>query len=67
MREEERSDGEISAIEWYTVLACFKLGIALDGTYARACAGKASAETGERLHSLAVGLFERAQRLIEKR
>ncbi|MBX9640141.1 MAG: phosphotransferase family protein, partial [Mycobacteriaceae bacterium] len=32
---------DLSHITWYTVLACFKLGIVIEGTLARACAGKA--------------------------
>ncbi|WP_336962680.1 phosphotransferase family protein [Sphingobium aquiterrae] len=54
---------DLSAVDWYLVLACFKLGILLEGTYARACAGKAPRDIGERLHGRAVALFERAERL----
>ncbi|MGE4323135.1 MAG: phosphotransferase family protein [Sphingobium sp.] len=57
------SDRDLSAIGWYRVLACFKLGILLEGTYARACAGKANAATGDMLHATALQLFERAGRL----
>lgn len=32
---------DLSQITWYAVLACFKLGIVIEGTLARACAGKA--------------------------
>ena len=56
----ERSDRELSAIDWYVVLACFKLGIVLEGTHARACAGKAPRAVGDRLHAMAVRLFRRA-------
>ena len=31
-----------------SVLACFKLGILLEGTFARACAGQADMRLGER-------------------
>lgn len=55
---------DCAAIEWYHALACFKLGILLEGTHARACAGKAPRETGDKLHGRAVALFERAARLI---
>ena len=41
-----------------------KLGILLEGTHARACAGKAPRETGDKLHGRAIHLFERAQALI---
>jgi aminoglycoside phosphotransferase (APT) family kinase protein len=57
-----QSTRDLSAIDWYAVLACFKLGIILEGTHARACAGAATRETGDALHVHAVGLFERAGR-----
>ncbi|MBJ7328336.1 MAG: phosphotransferase family protein [Solirubrobacteraceae bacterium] len=62
-RYAEHSSRDLSAIDWYTVMACFKLAIILEGTHARACAGKANADVGDLLHSIAVGLFERAQGL----
>lgn len=55
---------DMSHIEWYGVLACYKLGIILEGTYARACEGKAPKETGDMLHASTVGLFNRALRWI---
>jgi aminoglycoside phosphotransferase (APT) family kinase protein len=59
-RYRERSARDLSAIEWYGVLACYKLGIILEGTHARACAGKAPKPTGDILHATTVALFERA-------
>jgi aminoglycoside phosphotransferase (APT) family kinase protein len=59
-RYRERSTRDLGAIEWYAVLACYKLGIILEGTHARACAGKADRATGDLLHATTVGLFERA-------
>jgi aminoglycoside phosphotransferase (APT) family kinase protein len=56
---------DLSHITWYTVLACFKLGIVLEGTLARACAGKAPKEVGDLLHATTVQLFEQALTLIE--
>lgn len=53
-------DRDLSAIVWYEVLACFKLGIILEGTHARAAAGKAPRATGDRLHALTLALFARA-------
>lgn len=61
------SSRDLTAITWYTVLACFKLGIVLEGTLARAYAGKAPREVGEQLHAAAVRLFERAQVLTDSR
>jgi len=56
---------DLSHITWYTVLACFKLGIVLEGTQARASAGKAPKEVGELLHQATVQLFEQALTLME--
>jgi aminoglycoside phosphotransferase (APT) family kinase protein len=63
-RYAERSERDLSAIHWYAVLACYKLGIILEGTHARAAAGKAEAATGDRLHAQTLGLFRRALRWI---
>ena len=38
----------------------YRLGIILEGTHARACAGKAPKATGDLLHATTVALFERA-------
>jgi aminoglycoside phosphotransferase (APT) family kinase protein len=56
---------DLSHITWYTVLACFKLGIVIEGTLARACAGEAEKEVGDQLHAATVHLFERALTLID--
>jgi hypothetical protein len=61
MRREMRV---LSAIAWYTVLACFKLGIVLEGTHARAAGGKAPIATGDLLHAVTLGLFARARSVI---
>ncbi|KAA8939286.1 MAG: phosphotransferase family protein, partial [Mycobacterium sp.] len=50
---------------WYTVLACFKLGIVIEGTLARACAGKAPREVGDQLHAATLRLFEQALTLMD--
>jgi aminoglycoside phosphotransferase (APT) family kinase protein len=59
-----RSDRDLSALTWYTVLACFKLGIVLEGTYARAFGAAAPRSVGDRLHQSAVVVFDRADALI---
>jgi aminoglycoside phosphotransferase (APT) family kinase protein len=59
-RYAERSTRDMSAIDWYTVFACFKCGIILEGTYARACAGKADKGVGDVLHAITLALFARA-------
>jgi aminoglycoside phosphotransferase (APT) family kinase protein len=53
--------------DWYLVLACYKLGILLEGTHARACAGKAPKAIGDVLHAQTIALFERATRLLSGR
>ncbi|OBI42737.1 aminoglycoside phosphotransferase [Mycobacterium kyorinense] len=55
---------DLSQITWYTVLACFKLGIVIEGTLARACAGMAPREVGDQLHAATVKLFEQALELV---
>lgn len=54
------SDRDLSNFDWYAVLACFKLAIILEGTFARACAGKAPIATGKQLHDTSVKLMQRA-------
>jgi aminoglycoside phosphotransferase (APT) family kinase protein len=65
-RYSEHSERDLSAIGWYEVMACFKLGIVLEGTHARAFAGKAPKSIGDMLHATTLGLFARAtQRITE--
>ena len=44
-------------LDWYRALACLKLGVVIEGTWARYLAGRASRDAGERLHSSAVILM----------
>lgn len=59
-RYAERSGRDLSDLQWYVVLSCYKLAIILEGTHARACAGKADKDVGLELHLSAVFLLERA-------
>jgi len=54
------SSRSFEAFTWYLVLAAFKLGIFLEVSYARSCAGKASMEHGRKHHVSALRLFEKA-------
>ena len=54
------SSRDLGELPWYVVLACFKLGIILEGTHARARSNLAPQEIGDRLHTTALALFERA-------
>ena len=56
------STRDLTSMPWYVVLACFKLGIILEGTHARAAAGKAPKEIGDMLHATTLALFSRARR-----
>jgi len=63
-RYAEMAGRDVSHANWYEVLACYKLGAILEGTYARACAGRAPKETGEFLHASTLSLFARALKKI---
>jgi len=62
----ELSGRDMSVMPWYFVLACYKLGILLEGTYARACAGQAPKEMGDIFHSMTVSLFALAEHSIAR-
>jgi aminoglycoside phosphotransferase (APT) family kinase protein len=59
-RYAEQTGRDVTHADWYEVLACYKLGAILEGTYARACAGRAPKQTGDFLHASTVNLFTRA-------
>lgn len=52
------------ALDWYVALACFKLGIVIEGTWSRYLAGHANRDAGERLHESATALIELGVRVI---
>jgi aminoglycoside phosphotransferase (APT) family kinase protein len=54
----------LDELPWYRVLACYRLGLILEGTHARACAGLAPQEIGDQLHAHTVALLEQALQLI---
>ncbi|MCV7424828.1 phosphotransferase family protein [Mycobacterium yunnanensis] len=45
-------------LDWFKALACFKLGIVIEGTWSRYLAGQATLEAGRRLHASAVSLLD---------
>jgi len=53
-------------LTWWRALACYKLGIILEGTNARAAAGQAPVGIGRDLHGRAVDLFDQASGLIDR-
>lgn len=60
-----RTGRDLADLRWFTVLACYKLGIILEGTHARAHAGKAPMAMGLELHASAQQLIERAHSAME--
>jgi aminoglycoside phosphotransferase (APT) family kinase protein len=64
-RYAETADRSVTNLGWYQVLACYKLAIVLEGTFARACAGKAEKDIGLKLHEGAIRLLARANELVE--
>lgn len=66
-RYAERTGRDMTHIRWYEVLACYKLGIILEGTHARACAGKAPVDVGRMLHDYTLWLLRYAAHVIERR
>jgi len=63
-RYAEHCSRSLDALDWYVAMACFKLGIVLEGTHARAFAGKAPTEIGDLLHAITLGLFRRARAIV---
>lgn len=63
-RYAQRSDRDLSSVTWFRVLACYRLGLILEGTHARACAGLAPKATGDMLHAHTIALLAQASGLI---
>ena len=61
-----RSRRSLARMDWYGVFACYKFAILLEGTYARACAGTAPKDVGDRLHKRSRWLLARATRWINE-
>jgi aminoglycoside phosphotransferase (APT) family kinase protein len=64
-RYAERSGADLTHLPWFRVLACYRLGLILEGTHARACAGLAPKEIGDQLHATTVSLLTQALTLID--
>jgi aminoglycoside phosphotransferase (APT) family kinase protein len=56
---------QTSRLDWYVALACFKLGIVIEGTWSRYLAGRAPREAGELLHASATNLIELGTRVAK--
>ncbi|MFD6892940.1 phosphotransferase family protein [Rhodococcus sp. NPDC060086] len=58
------SGRDMTGFDWYQVLACYRLAIILEGTHARACAGKVDESLGKRFHSVSQALLDQARALV---
>jgi aminoglycoside phosphotransferase (APT) family kinase protein len=63
-RYADRTDRDLAHVRWYEVLAAFKLGIILEGTYARSLGDEAPADVGREMHERSVALLARARSRI---
>ena len=52
-------------LNWYVAMACFKLGIVIEGTWSRYLMGQASREAGEALHASAQNLIDVGTRVAK--
>ncbi len=62
----ELSGRDMRDMPWFFVLACYKLGILLEGTHARACAGQAPEGLGQIMHQMTTWLFAKANQEIDR-
>ncbi len=62
----ELTGRDMSDIAWYFALGCYKLGCILEGSYARALAGQAPMEIGQRLHDYATYLFNKGKQIKDR-
>jgi aminoglycoside phosphotransferase (APT) family kinase protein len=62
----ERSGRDMRAMPWFFCLACYKLACILEGSYARAKAGQAPVDIGERLHAYALWLLAKARQIMAR-
>jgi aminoglycoside phosphotransferase (APT) family kinase protein len=65
VRYGELTGRDLAVLPWFQVLAYYKLGILLEGTYARACAGKAPKDLGDVMHRYTLWLFAMAAQALE--
>ena len=61
----DQVDRDLTHLTWYRVLACYRLGIILEGSHARAFSGLTPQDIGDRLHQHTLALFAHAAELID--
>jgi aminoglycoside phosphotransferase (APT) family kinase protein len=52
-------------LDWYLAMACFKLGVVIEGTWSRYLIGQASRDAGEALHANAQNLINLGTRVAK--
>jgi aminoglycoside phosphotransferase (APT) family kinase protein len=60
----EQTGRQPDEVPWFFVLACYKLGVVLEGSWARAKAGKIPLDLGKSLHDYGAWLFAKARQLV---
>jgi aminoglycoside phosphotransferase (APT) family kinase protein len=56
---------QTSRLDWYLAMACFKLGVVIEGTWSRYLIGQASRDAGEALHANAQNLIDMGTRVAK--
>lgn len=56
---------ETEQLDWFLAMACFKLGIVIEGTWSRFLVGQASRDAGQRLHTSAQNLIDLGTRVTK--
>lgn len=59
------STRDLSRIDWYVALASYKLAVLLEASHARACAGRAPRDIGDKHHASALRLVQRGLAKLE--
>lgn len=62
-RYAQRTGRDVGDLDWFIVLACYRLGVILEGSRARMLAGLATPPNGPRLHEFVRVLFEQAREI----
>ncbi len=64
-RYASRTGLDLTDLGWFRVLAAYRLAVLLEGTHARAAAGHAPTEVGDRLHTKAAALCRLGMQIID--
>jgi aminoglycoside phosphotransferase (APT) family kinase protein len=62
----ELTGRDMAEMPWFFTMACYKLALLLEGSYARSFSGKAPKDLGEKLHNVGLWLLAKADQLTVK-